>query len=538
MHHRQTRHLYVFVLLFLTGIVRAQRPASSGDHQQPVNNTQGDQPGYTLKVRSQIVQLDVVVRKANGDLAQGLRAGDFTVTEDGSPQQIVSFEETSPAPPDKRNDPPIDSTADLDSREPNAPVTIIVLDEVTERFEDQYFARYAMEKYLSKQGEILDQPMTLIARTINRTMVLSDYTTSKKKILDALSRHFGANDWRSNNPNFNDVQTSAAFASLLEVAKATQGHPGHKNLVWIGRGFPTMQWDQLQPDQTAELKAAVSKCVELLREARVTLYVIDPAGVQGVSGTSDENGVISIEDPFDQSVSFDSLARATGGASMHGRNDVDHLIGDAVANGKAFYTLAYRPYTPSSADPTKFRTIKVTLKDNSLIATNREGYYPGTEQPEVAPFADAKRNLTQNTVFDLASASTSLMVFDGVPLTLRRQGPQMNELQVSFPASAIGLESSAGKLKADITLIALSFDRTGKLLAKDGRVVSLHLAELPDGQSESRTVHLTTPLNPELPIARVRIVIRSNSNGKTGAENFFLIDRSTLKDGATGLKAR
>ena len=101
---------------------------------------------------------------------------------------------------------------------------------------------------------------------------------------------------------------------------------------------------------------------------------------------------------------------------------------------------------------------------------------------------------------------------------------------------AIGLEPSAGKLKADITLIALSFDRRGKVLAKDGRVVSLHLAELPDGQSESRTIHLTTPLNPELPIARVRIVIRSNSNGKTGADNFFLTDRSTLKDPATGLK--
>lgn len=537
MHHRQAGFLYGSVLLCFTGIIQAQKPTPSENHQTPVNNIQGDQAGYTLKVSSQIVQLDVVVRKANGDLVQGLRSGDFTVTEDGSTQDIVSFEETSPARSNKRDQPAIDSTAELDRREPNAPVTIIVLDEVTERFEDQYFARYSMEKYLSKQGEVLDQPMTLIARTMDRTMVLSDYTTSKKKILDALNRHYGANDWRSNNANFNDVQTSASFASLLEVAKATQGHPGHKNLLWIGRGFPTMQWDQLQSDETDQLKAAVSKCVELLREARVTLYVIDPAGVQGLSGTVDENGMTVLEDPFDQSVSFDSLARATGGASMHGRNDVDHLIGDAVANGEEFYTLAYRPSVPASGDPTKFRTIKVTLKDSSLIATNREGYYSGTEQPTAGPFADAKGKLTGHTLFDLASASTGLMVFDGVPLTLSRQGPAMNELQVSFPASAIGLEPTAGNLSADVTLIALSFDRKGKVLTKDGRVVSLHLAELPDGQSESRTIHLTTALDPALPIARVRIVIRSNSNGKTGADNFFLTDRAALKDPATGLKA-
>jgi VWFA-related protein len=535
LHYWQRSPFRVLALFCLAGIVHAQQPTPSGDHENPAD---GNQPGYTLKVNSQIVQLDVVVRNAKGDLVRGLHAGDFTVTEDASPQQIVSFEEALPAPPDSRGQSQIDSTAELDHREPDAPVTIIVLDEVTAKFEDQYFARYAMEKYLSKQGEVLDQPMTLIARTIDRTMVLSDYTTSKKKILDALNRHFGANDWRSNNANFNDFQTSAAFASLLEVAKATQGHPGHKNLVWIGRGFPTMQWDQLKPDQTDELKAAVSKCVELLRQSRVTLYVIDPAGVQGLSGTLDENSVTSLEDPFDQSVSFDSLARATGGASMHGRNDVDQLIGDAVANGESFYTLAYRPSTPTAVDPTKFRTIKVTLKDSSLIASNREGYYPGSEQPAVAPFADAKGNLAGNTLFELASASTGLMVFDGVPLTLSRQGPSTNELLISFPASAIGLEPSDGKLKADVTLIALSFDRKGKVLTKDGRVVSLHLAELSDGQSENRTIHLTTALNPDLPIARLRIVIRSNSNGKTGAENFFLTSPSTLKDPATGLKAR
>lgn len=432
-------------LLYLTllsqGFSQAQQqtsPPASPEVQKPQQGqAQDDAATYTLKVRSQIVQLDVVVRNAKGELVPGLSAADFTVTEDDAPQKIVSFESTSPVPPAERNRLQIDSTAELDRREPNAPVTVIVLDELTARFEDQYFARYSLERYLSKQGEILDQPMTLIARTIERTMVLSDYTTSKKKILDALSRHFVGNDWRSNNANFNDVQMSAAFASLLEVAKATQGHPGHKNLVWIGRGFPTLQWEALQPNLADELKTAVSKCVDLLRQSRVTLYVIDPAGVQGLSGTSDENGVVSLEDPFDQNVSFDSLARATGGTSMHGRNDVDHLIGDAVADGESFYTLAYKPPSPTEDDPTKFRRIKVGLKDTSLTATNREGYYPAKDQPAAPVFADAKGKLTQGTMFDLASASTGLMVFDGVPLTFTPQGTPVNEVQISFPASTL-----------------------------------------------------------------------------------------------------
>jgi hypothetical protein len=91
-------------------------------------------------------------------------------------------------------------------------------------------------------------------------------------------------------------------------------------------------------------------------------------------------------------------------------------------------------------------------------------------------------------------------------------------------------------MKGDVTLITLSYDRTGKLLAKDGRVVSLHLSLLPRGQSEDRKIQIATALNPQLPIARVRLVIRSNSNGKIGADNLFLVDPRTLKDSATGLK--
>jgi len=540
--------VYFFTIICLMLPLRAvshaqqQAPASMAPSSKaPVNQAgqiSNGQPGYTLKVRSQIVQLDVVVRNAKGEVVHGLRAGDFTVTEDGTRQKIVSFEATSPKPPDQRESLEVESTAELDRREPDAPVTIIVLDELTSKFEDQYFARYSMAKYLGRQGDVLDQPMMLIARTIDRSMVLSDYTTSKKKILDALNRHFVGNDWRANNPNFNDVETSAAFASLLEVAKATQGHAGHKNLVWIGRGLPTLQWQNLQPSLRDELKTAVSKCVDLLREARVTLYVIDPAGVQGPSGTSDENDVVTLEDPFDQSVSFDSLAHATGGESMHGRNDVDHLIGDAVENGETFYTLTYRPFSPTDADPTKFRNIKVTLNEPSLTARSRQGYYPRADQAAAPAFADAKGKLTQNTLFDLASASTGLMVFDGIPLTMSRQGPSRNEVQISFPASAVGLTLSDGKWRGDITLIALSFDPAGKVLSKDGRVVALHLAELQSGQPEDRSIHITTPLNTQLPIARVRIVIRSNSNGKIGADNLFLTDRAELKDRTTGLKPR
>ncbi len=537
---------HAVILLSLTVLCHrsgsAQQPVavpsqtvSASQASEPNQEIEG-QPSYTLTVHSQLVQLDVVVRNAKGDLITGLHGDDFSVLEDDLPQKIVSFEATTPTSTNGGNVTQIDSTAELDRREPEAPVTIIVLDELTAKFEDEYFARYSMEKYLSKQGEVLNQPMMLIARTVDRTMVLSDYTTSKKKILQVLNRHLVGNDWRSQNANFKDVQIGAAFASLLEVAKATQGHPGHKNLVWIGRGFPSLQWDDLQQDQSDGLQKAVSKCVDLLREARVTLYAIDPAGVSVDAGTLDENGVMAPDDPFGGAVDFDSMARATGGQSMHGRNDVDRLIDNAVANGETFYTLAYRPSTPADGDLKEFRKIKVVLKDSTLVATSRQGYFPGlTETPA---FKDAQGKLTEGTLFDLASASTGLMVFDGVPLTVTRQTPSSNQIQVSFPASAIGLALNDGKLTGDVTLITLSYDRAGKLLTKNGRVVSLHLAPLQPGQVENRKIQLASSLDPQLPTARVRFVVRANATGTIGADNLFLVDPGTLKDPTTGLKTQ
>ncbi|MGI4801732.1 MAG: VWA domain-containing protein [Janthinobacterium lividum] len=523
----------VILLLALTLLPPFCYAQSQGDG----NGAPDNQSGYTLKLRSELVSLDVVVRNSKGELVRGLHRQDFSVTEGKVPQEIVSFDATYPALANGQPTVQINSTAELDRREPNAPVTILILDEITIGFADQYLARYAVEQYLRKQGNVLSQPMTLIARTISRTMVLSDYTTSKKQLLDSLNRHTVINDVRAGNANNNDLQMSAGFASLLEIAKATEGHAGHKNLVWIGRGFPTLDWEQMPPDQVDALRAAVERCMDLLRQARVTVSVIDPAGVQAPFGTTDESGIITLEDPFAQQVSFDTLAQATGGVSMHGRNDVDRLVGEAVAAGSEFYTLTYKPTIPAEDDPRKFRSIRVLLKNTALTATNREGYYPLAPSAAPAPApTKAAGKLAEGTVFDLASASSGMMVFDGIPLTLLRTETPTPEVRVAFPASSLHLALVDGKLSGDITLITLSYDRNGKLLTKDGRVVSLHLAVLDPGKTEERIVHLTTPIDEKLPIARMRIVVRSNTNGELGADNLFLVDPGTLRDRATGKK--
>ena len=537
----KTRCWIAFILILTvpgchTSLAQTTQRAVSASPANPhqTNDAQEQQPAYTLSVNSQLVTLDVVVNDRNGQPVRGLKRDDFTIYEDNIPQPIVSFEASEPKRAIGGGPVEIHSTSELDRLEPDAPVSIVVLDELTTKFEDQYFARYSLERYLGKQGETLDQPLMLMARSLGHTQVLHDYTTSKREILDALNRHFVGNDWRATDPSWASEQILAAFASLIEIAKATQGHPGHKNLIWIGRGFPGVQQSDVAPNREDPLETAIAQCTNLLRDARVTLYTIDPAGVTAAPATLDATGTLTMDDPFGGQYDFEKMATATGGQALHGRNDVDHMIGTTVSDGQIFYSLAYKPASAITSDnPKQFRRIRVELKSRTLVAITREGYY--LPKPDVSSLKDESNTLSEQSRFNLSAASQGLMVFDGIPLTVTRD-EATSDFRLAFPASSLGLKDDGSRLIGEVSLIVLSFDRTGKLLNHTGRVISLHLAHLQPGETETRKVQLATSLDTRAPAARVRFIVLGNANGRIGADNFFLVDRNTLKDPSTGLK--
>jgi hypothetical protein len=68
-------------------------------------------------------------------------------------------------------------------------------------------------------------------------------------------------------------------------------------------------------------------------------------------------------------------------------------------------------------------------------------------------------------------------------------------------------------------------------------MVKMHtLADTPGDPLNSRVVKLPVTIATVAPAARVRFVVRADANGKLGAENFFLVDKNTITDPATGLR--
>lgn len=494
----------------------AQQTPGAQPSQAP-NGTQAtrDRNGtYTIQRTARLVVLDMVVTDAKKNIVTDLKREDFHVTELDEPQTILNFEEAGAhaLSPDIT----INSTADLDRLAPRAPVNIILLDEFNTHFEDMAFARYSLKKYLEKEPGKLSMPTMLVAVSLQQFTVLRDYTQNKDEILSALDHHFVSYPWQAHDGGWLSERYGTAFLTLRRVAEATIGHIGHKNMIWIGRGFPPRRLDA-SLDTSVRVYNLVQECVNELRDARVTLYTIDPAGLLVNPG---EYGIdAAFNDPFGGNYEFNKLAKATGGGSLYGRNDVDAEIGTAIRDGASFYTLTYRPATAPS-DRGKFYRIKVTVDRPGLTVTTREGYYLPYGPGRVDPVKPSGR-----LVSDLISADSSTMVYDGVALTLQTSPSDPDSFTVHVDGRGLGWTPATDTepRHTEMILMVSTYDKKGKELKRDAKIIKVGAPTtvVPTGRL-LRDVDLKYKLERNPKAVRARFVVRVTASGRIGTVDTVL----------------
>jgi VWFA-related protein len=486
----------------------APRPA----YQPPAPDANGM---YTIRRYAPLVILDVVVHDAKGNVVKDLKRSEFHVTEAKEDQTILNFEETGAHIPDAETV-SINSTQDLDKVAPRAPVNIILLDEFNTRFEDMAFARYSLKKFLEKQPDKLTTPTMLLSVSLEKFTVVHDYTQNKQELIDSLDHHFVAYPWQAHQFAWIAERYGTAFGTLMRVAEATQGHIGHKNMIWIGRGFPPFNFANSPIDGQNRVNSMVQQCVNMMRDARITLYTIDPAGIQ-VNNTY--GSAAEFNDPMGGNYQFAKLATATGGKALYGRNDVDAEIGTTVRDGESFYTLTYRPGN-TSLDPQKFRKIKITLDRPGLIATTREGYYLQGGPAPVNPEKPSRR-----LAFDLVSAGSSTMVYDAVPVTVIPSPTEPDSYKVHVDAKGLvwTLPTDTDPRHADLVLMVSTFDKKGKELKRTANAMKISLPrEAPATGRIEHSVDLPAKVEHDSKAVRVRFVVRVSQTGRMGTADVNL----------------
>jgi VWFA-related protein len=476
-----------------------------------------------MHVKASEVLLDVVVTDRHGNYVTGLKPSDFHILEDGVPQTIRSFQPPSlhALSPDETE---VHSSADL-ARIGNSPVTILVLDETNTPFEDAVYARTSLQYWLKQQPARLSQPATLVSVSDRRFAVLKDYTQDRDALLATLKNYFPTYPYRLAKGGNASADASTrmiqSIGSLIQIAQASSGTIGRKNVIWVGAGFPQFLLDAVPARQADALTAAVKEMVVDLLKARVTLNIIDPTSM--ATSTLDLNNpeylslqtLQDAETPTTSRVSgilnFDTFAPATGGMFASGRNDIARQIGIAAANGANYYTLSYDP-TNRSDRAEKFRSISIRMSDPSLTATTRTGYFPRSAQPEnTTPAVPPTRQLA----FDLVNAALSKLSYNGLKITLSGDatGPELlvgrSGLQPHLLAD--------GRELAEVTLMQVWFDKHGKVLSHTVHELQAPFPSSSAGSSATDIAfRLPSGAAPAGPV-RERLVVRDAIGGHIGS---------------------
>ncbi len=484
--------------------------------------------GNTIRTNARLVILDAVVVDKKGNAVPGLTRDQFAIKEDGTDQTLLNF-----VGPGKYSPPPdatIDSTADLDRLAPRAPVNIILLDEFNTLFEDMAFARYSLKKWLGTQPDKLDTPTMLVAVSLEKFQVLHDYTQNKDEILSALDHHFAAYPWQAHNFSWVAERYATAFFTLRRVAEATTGHPGHKNMIWIGRGLPNVDGSRFSSVDHDHIHNAMQQTINELRDARVTLYTIDPAGVEVDTSRYGEDAALF--SPFGGQPNFQNLARETGGRNLYGRNDVDAEIGTSIRDGASFYTLTYRPTDPTR-DVNHFRKINVVVAGQpDLKVVTRQGYFDSRAPARLT----ADNQVSNKLASEIVGAETSTMVYDAVPLTLAiSETPGKYILHIDGRGLYWSAATDTDPRLSKIILTVTTFDKKNKLLKSDAHAYTIKAPTtvVPTGPLD-RSVALEYQIPPDAKATRARFVVRVNATGRMGTADADLTQPPPQKAAAPG----
>jgi VWFA-related protein len=480
--------------------------------------------GYSLKVETRRVLLDVVVTDRKGNVVSNLKESDFHIYEDNAEQVMRSFEPPQVHDIPKKGEMLVRSTADL-PKIGVAPVTLIVLDELNTSFEDMAYARNQVKRYLNAQPKVLTQPTTLLAATNTHFQVIQDFTQDRAELLAALEKHFPEFPWKMMHSGANSPgaleRMSMSLNSLNEMAEASRGTPGRKTVIWVGKGFPAVSLIGLDGNSTTLMQNAIQRLTDSLMESRITLYTIDPASTLATVGkisSADDLEAMEMDSrndgvPFADEINFTTLAPATGGQAFFSRNDVDAEVATSAVSGASYYTLTYEP-TGSSEQSAPYRHIRIKMSDPNLKAVTRDGYYT-TNQSREAKRIDNKtpQEARAELEAEMGKAALSTMIYNGLNMSLERGEGDIVKLFITAN-SLQWADAAGGKTVAEITVLDVFFTDKGKVVSHGSdELVAAVQGQIKDSDQKA-LFQLHVPPAPGA--NRLRVVARDARSGKIG----------------------
>ena len=275
-----------------------------------------DEQNSTFSSEVKVVTLFAAVRNAAGQSVSNLSREDFSLEEDGRPQNIRYF-----------------------ARESDLALTIgLLVDTSRSELHVLETERRASFDFLDKVLRP-DRDRAFVAHFDMRFGVLQGLTSSRKELADALGR--------LRIPSFSGTLLYTGLKR--SSADIMQGQGGRKAFILLSDGFDYRS------------RTSIGTAIEYAQRADTIIFAIlfsDPRS----------------RNPRGFEV-MQRLARETGGRyfEITAENPIDRIFSQIDDELRHQYSLGYTPDRAASSG--KFRKIRLTTKDKDLLVQARAGYY-------------------------------------------------------------------------------------------------------------------------------------------------------------------
>jgi len=306
--------------------------------------------------------LDVVVSPKSGPPVADLQQQDFTLLDNNSPQPITSFQ-------------PVTGR--------QAPVEVVlVIDAINSDARTVSYERIQIDKFLLAEGGRLAFPVAIAVATDTGVKLAENFSSDGNVLRAAMDRdQIGLRDiGRSSGFYGATERLQYSLQALNQLAAGEAPHPGRKILVWISPGWPLLSGPNVQLDgkQQGEIFAQIVSLSTQLRQARVTLYNVNPigAGESVFRATYYEEFLKGVSKPSQAdlgNLGLQVLAIQSGGLALEFNNDLTALLQQCISDIAPYYELSF--VAAPAERPDEYHHVEIKLAKSGLIARTSQGYY-------------------------------------------------------------------------------------------------------------------------------------------------------------------
>jgi VWFA-related protein len=311
---------------------------------------------------------DVVVTDKSDRPVTGLQAADFKVLDNKEQRSVVESRMVAGESADA--DPPVQA--------------ILLVDMINTPFETLSNERKNIEDYLRQSGGHLAVPTSFVFLSETELKYQGEPTQDAKVLLANLENNPSLQ--RSFQPQGGMQQAvqmrEKSLQALNEIGLKLNERRGRKLVIWISPGweaFPNLSI-QKSPKELEGLFNYIVGLSTLLREARITLYNVDPHGAQRDLARAGNayyqeyvKGVPSPKQADNGDLFLQVIATQTGGKVLYGSNNIAKMIDQCLADAQAFYEVTINE--PRATHANEYHAIQVQVNKPGLKARTRTGFY-------------------------------------------------------------------------------------------------------------------------------------------------------------------